>query len=177
MYNIERIVENVKSEQVKVLKDPAIISKFLPLEFGVKVSKDTEDGKQVGIELVRAKSSYGNELARFANNEITYDLLKGTLSDSSTTYRAMYNLYANDKIQDPSSPIEELVYLKYSEQVYPSSINSYAKANREPNRSDFEAGTTKHESLNDFELGWRFGTPNVSVNSNVFYMNYQNQLI
>ena len=54
---------------------------------------------------------------------------------------------------------------------------SYAKANREPNRNDFEAGTTQHESLDDYELGWRLKNENIKLSTNVYYMNYKNQLV
>jgi len=54
---------------------------------------------------------------------------------------------------------------------------SYARANREPNRSDFEVGTTQHETLDDYELGWRLNTKNVKLNTNLYYMNYTNQLV
>lgn len=54
---------------------------------------------------------------------------------------------------------------------------SYARANREPNRDDFEAGVTENETLNDIELGWRYNTNKVSVNTNAYYMFYQNQLV
>ncbi len=54
---------------------------------------------------------------------------------------------------------------------------SYSRANREPNRSDFEGGTTVAEQLDDYELGWRFVSPKVQVNSNVYYMDYKNQLV
>ncbi|MAZ72716.1 MAG: TonB-dependent receptor [Flavobacteriaceae bacterium] len=54
---------------------------------------------------------------------------------------------------------------------------SYGRANREPRRSDFEQDIFTAETLDDFELGWRFGSPKVSVNSNLYYMNYQNQLV
>ncbi len=54
---------------------------------------------------------------------------------------------------------------------------SYGRANREPRRSDFEQDIFTAETLDDFELGWRFGSPKVSINSNLFYMNYQNQLV
>lgn len=54
---------------------------------------------------------------------------------------------------------------------------SYAKANREPNRSDFEAGNSKHESLDDFELGWRLHTDALKLSTNVYYMDYKNQLV
>ncbi|WP_408040847.1 TonB-dependent receptor [Tenacibaculum amylolyticum] len=54
---------------------------------------------------------------------------------------------------------------------------SYARANREPNRNDFEGGNTQHETLDDFELGWRLLTDNIKLNTNVFYMDYKNQLV
>jgi iron complex outermembrane receptor protein len=35
---------------------------------------------------------------------------------------------------------------------------SYARANREPNRTDYENGSPRPEKLNDFELGLRHAT-------------------
>lgn len=54
---------------------------------------------------------------------------------------------------------------------------SYARANREPNRNDFENGVSTHETLDDFELGWRYKSDNIQLNTNVYYMNYKNQLV
>ncbi|MFL0063104.1 TonB-dependent receptor [Tenacibaculum maritimum] len=54
---------------------------------------------------------------------------------------------------------------------------SYARANREPNRNDFEGGTTQHESLHDYELGWRLKNDVVKLSTNVYLMDYQNQLV
>jgi iron complex outermembrane receptor protein len=54
---------------------------------------------------------------------------------------------------------------------------SYAVANREPNRNDYESGNPKPERLEDYELGWRFVSPSVQVNTNVYYMQYQDQLV
>ena len=54
---------------------------------------------------------------------------------------------------------------------------SYAKANREPNRTDYENGTPKPEKLDDFELGWRFANSNIKININGFYMIYKDQLV
>lgn len=58
-----------------------------------------------------------------------------------------------------------------------SFYTSFAKANREPNRSDFKDGVNTHESLNDYELGWRFKNDVVKLNTNVYFMDYQNQLV
>lgn len=54
---------------------------------------------------------------------------------------------------------------------------SYARANREPNRSDYESGNPKPEKLNDFELGWRYNAPKTKLNVNGYYMRYQDQLV
>lgn len=54
---------------------------------------------------------------------------------------------------------------------------SYARANREPNRTDYEGGNVKPEKLNDFELGWRFNSEKFQLNSNLYYMGYKDQLI
>jgi iron complex outermembrane receptor protein len=55
---------------------------------------------------------------------------------------------------------------------------SYARANREPNRTDFEANNDiKPEQLNDFELGWRHKNRNFVFNANAYYMLYNQQLV
>ena len=54
---------------------------------------------------------------------------------------------------------------------------SYAVANREPNRNDYESGNPKPEKLNDFELGWRYVSTNVQLNTNMYYMSYKDQLV
>ena len=55
----------------------------------------------------------------------------------------------------------------------------YARANKEPNRNDFEsnAADVQHEELNDFELGWRHESDRLRLNANVYYMQYNNQLV
>ncbi|RXG33228.1 TonB-dependent receptor [Leeuwenhoekiella marinoflava] len=54
---------------------------------------------------------------------------------------------------------------------------SYARANREPNRTDFENGNPIPESLNDFELGYRFTKDRARIYANVYYMDYRDQLV
>jgi iron complex outermembrane receptor protein len=54
---------------------------------------------------------------------------------------------------------------------------SYAVANREPNRNDYENGNPKPERLHDFELGWRYQKKGASLNANLYYMRYRDQLV
>ncbi len=57
---------------------------------------------------------------------------------------------------------------------------SYARANKEPNRDDFEAGMLEQplpEALNDFELGFEQKNKSFTWSANVYYMLYRNQLV
>ena len=54
---------------------------------------------------------------------------------------------------------------------------SYARANREPNRTDYENGGVRPETLDDLELGWRLNNEKIQLNTNFYYMAYKNQLI
>ncbi len=54
---------------------------------------------------------------------------------------------------------------------------SYGRAHREPRRADFENGITKPEKLDDYELGWRFKAQKNIINTNIYFMNYKDQLV
>jgi iron complex outermembrane recepter protein len=54
---------------------------------------------------------------------------------------------------------------------------SYGRAQREPNRNDFENGITKPEKLDDYELGWRFAAKKTKVSTNFYFMDYKDQLV
>jgi iron complex outermembrane recepter protein len=63
-----------------------------------------------------------------------------------------------------------------------SGFASYALANKEPNRDDFEASTTqqpRYEQLHDFELNIRRSNivPGLTVGATGYYMLYRNQLV
>lgn len=61
-----------------------------------------------------------------------------------------------------------------TQQVYAS----FARANREPNRSDYKDGNPRPERLNDFEWGYRFeNQKNQMFNVNMYYMRYKDQLV
>ncbi len=55
---------------------------------------------------------------------------------------------------------------------------SYARANREPNRTDYESNPDiQPERLNDIEFGWRLRNKRMSLNLNSYFMLYDEQLI
>ena len=54
---------------------------------------------------------------------------------------------------------------------------SFAKAHKEPNRTDFENGSPVPEALDDLEFGWRWKTADAFLNANIYFMSYKNQLV
>lgn len=54
---------------------------------------------------------------------------------------------------------------------------SFAKAQREPNRNDYEMGNPKPEKLDDYEMGWRYSSAIARLNINGYFMKYKNQLV
>ncbi|MFO7720120.1 MAG: TonB-dependent receptor [Gillisia sp.] len=53
----------------------------------------------------------------------------------------------------------------------------FGRAHREPTRNDFEEGISTPEKLNDYELGYRFTSDKIKLNSNIYYMDYKDQLV
>lgn len=62
-----------------------------------------------------------------------------------------------------------------------SAFISFSIANREPNRDNFtEAGINErpaHETLYDYEAGYGFGNSRFHIGANLYFMDYNNQLI
>ena len=59
---------------------------------------------------------------------------------------------------------------------------NFARANREPNRDNYvdadpEGKQPEFETLNDFELGYKYNSGKLALAANAYYMFYQNQLI
>lgn len=81
---------------------------------------------------------------------------------------------AISKVYNFVNPKAGLTY-KFSDQH--SLYGSFAVANREPTRADFGYGSPKSEHLNDYELGWRMSTKKAVLNTNLYYMNYKDQLV
>jgi iron complex outermembrane receptor protein len=74
------------------------------------------------------------------------------------------------------NPKAGISFKKKAWQVY----LSYALGQKEPNRDDFEAGTTrqpKHEIMHDVELGAEWKKEGFQWVANVYYMYYINQLV
>ncbi|CAM1348995.1 TonB-dependent receptor [Tenacibaculum insulae] len=145
---------------------------------------------------------WGSDLAANTNIRDHYYDGKSTKNDFSVFSKASFNLteklrafvdlqgrfvtYKTNGLTSKRKPLNvdetfnffnPKVGLTYKLNDNNSFYTSFAKANREPNRSDFKGGVNTHESLNDYELGWRFKNDFVKLNTNLYFMDYQNQLV
>ena len=81
-------------------------------------------------------------------------------------------------IDDSHSFFNPKFGISYQYNLDSSFYASYARANREPSRSDYENNpNVKPEQLNDFELGWRYRKNGLIINFNTYYMLYNEQLV
>ncbi|MCV9934006.1 TonB-dependent receptor [Flavobacterium sp. LS1R47] len=117
----------------------------------------------------------GNIFAK-ANYQLTEKLsFYGDLQYRNVQYKA--NSAETGLVDDSFNFFNPKAGLNYEINLKNTLYFSYARANREPNRTDYEGGNVKPEKLNDFELGWRYNSDKVQLTSNVYYMGYKDQLI
>jgi len=117
----------------------------------------------------------GNIFAK-ANYQLTEKLsFYGDLQYRRVHYKA--NSYETGIVDDTFDFFNPKAGLNFEINQKNTLYFSYARANREPNRTDYEGGNVKPEKLNDFELGWRFNSEKFQLNSNLYYMGYKDQLI
>ena len=101
--------------------------------------------------------------------------LFGDLQIRNINYEA--NGVSADIVDDNFNFFNPKAGVTYTASEESSLYFSYARANREPNRTDYENGNPKPEKLNDFELGWRWKKESFKINTNLYYMRYQDQLV
>jgi len=117
----------------------------------------------------------GNVFAK-VNYQLTSQLsLFGDLQYRNVTYKA--NSWETGLVDDTFDFFNPKAGLNFEINQKNTLYFSYARANREPNRTDYEGGNVRPERLNDFELGWRLSTEKLKFNSNVYYMAYKDQLV
>ena len=120
-------------------------------------------------------SAFAKATYRFNKQWSIYGDLQGRFIDYTTgginSDRQAFVIDENYSFFNPKAGVT--YSFKTGNQLYAS----FARANREPNRTDFENGVPKPERLNDYELGWRYTNPTVNLNINGYYMGYRDQLV
>ena len=128
----------------------------------------------------RYYDNYGIKMDFNAFTKANYRLndkfnLYGDLQIRTVNYKA--NGVAANDVNDSFTFFNPKAGVTYRANENNSFYTSYARANREPNRTDYENGNPKPETLNDFELGWRLKKETFNINSNIYYMRYKDQLV
>ena len=97
------------------------------------------------------------------------------IQNRSLDYKALLTggKYINKKLNFINPKMGLYFKLNNQNQFYVS----YSRAHREPTRTDYENGNPFPEKLDDFELGWRFSNNSLNLNVNMYYMDYENQLV
>jgi iron complex outermembrane receptor protein len=122
-----------------------------------------------------SKKTDGNIFAK-ANYQVSSQLsLYGDLQLRNVHYKA--NSSETGLVNDNFNFFNPKAGLNFEINIENTLYASYARANREPNRTDYKNGSPKPEKLNDFELGLRHASSKVKLNANVYYMAYKDQLI
>jgi len=122
-----------------------------------------------------ADKTDGNIFAK-VNYQLTQKLsLYGDLQYRNVTYKA--DGVQAEVIDDNFNFFNPKAGLNFALNDKNTLYFSYARANREPNRTDYEGGNARPEKMNDFELGWRYASEKIKFNSNIYYMAYKDQLI
>ncbi|MEN2489155.1 TonB-dependent receptor [Flavobacterium sp. B11] len=145
--------------------------------FGKVIWSQYSDQSALGAHYYDDYSSKtdGNVFAK-ANYQFTEKLsFYGDLQYRNVKYKA--NSKETGLVDDNFNFFNPKAGLNYAFNEKNTLYFSYARANREPNRTDYEGGNVKPEKLNDFELGWRFNSEKFQLNSNLYYMGYRDQLI
>jgi iron complex outermembrane receptor protein len=119
---------------------------------------------------------YLKEETKFSGNwYYFYDLQYHHVKYDIDGFRDNPSLFINNKF-DFFNPKAGISYNKNGWKAY----LSYAIAEKEPNRDDFEASTTKQpkpEKLDDIELGITKTKTKYSWSATLYYMNYKDQLV
>lgn len=116
-----------------------------------------------------------------ANYKLTKNLaLYGDIQYRRVHYKTssvLENASENVPVDDTFDFINPKAGLTFTVNDHNNIYFSYGRANKEPRRSDYESGSTKAESLNDFELGWRYKKGKNMLSLNGYYMRYKDQLV
>lgn len=158
-----------------------LASRYLGDHFGVLLW-----GQQIGESLPNHRF-YDNQGIKTEGS--TFFKLSQTLNESWSTFIDLQirgiNYEVSGQIAGPSDFQVSDQFLFFNPKAgltYNYSDNqklyfSYSKAQREPNRTDYENGSPKPEKLNDFELGWRVKKEKIQAQANVYWMEYDDQLV
>ena len=128
----------------------------------------------------RYYDNFGNKDDVTVFSKISHEFISKLSFFADLQYRSVFykaNSFRFDEVNDTFRFFNPKVGLNYELNTQNMFYAYFGIANKEPRRDDYENGSTKSERLKDFELGWKYNTKKVKINTNAFYMDYTNQLV
>lgn len=116
---------------IKVFREPVVVSNYKPISVVGEVSLYNEVIGEFQNKSVEIKTSFGNETAFFANDEINRYF--ETIEETDQNYESLKELYLNGGLQDEGSPIDAFNLLVYRQTVFPKQQYSYLDNTRSRN--------------------------------------------
>ena len=113
---------------INVFIEPPINASHKPLElYGGASVYDTTNDKEIK-QSVRLKTSFGNQMMFFANDEPNryYELV----FETDENYENLKKLYLKDALASDSSPMDRFTFLSYKQQVWPKQEFAYLNKTR-----------------------------------------------
>jgi hypothetical protein len=149
--------------EIKVFNESPINASHKPLELygGVSVYDQAND-KDI-VHSVRLKTSFGNQLMFFANDEI--DRMNDLVFETDENYENFKKLYLKGALDSDSSPLERFQFLTYKQQVWPKQEFAYLNKTRSRTFFDnkFWRDTRTDRTQTDVDAGFSTTVPSQSM--------------
>ncbi|WP_445456696.1 TonB-dependent receptor [Flavobacterium sp. HNIBRBA15423] len=130
----------------------------------------------------RYYDNFGNKDDVNVYSKVSHEIIDKLSVFADLQYRMVFynaDSFRFDDVNDAFRFFNPKVGLNYQLNSTNMFYGYFGIANKEPRRDDYENENSKPKSerLNDFELGWKYNTKNIKINTNAFYMDYKNQLV
>lgn len=134
--------------------------------------KDFNVYAKANFELLKGLNLYGDLQYRY----VKYNIDGPSDQFDAAKQQVAYNVHETFNFFNPKAGLSWTIAPRHTAYL------SYAMAHKEPTRNDYEnvlqnSSKPRHETLNDFELGYNFSGERLSFGVNFYYMRYKDQFV
>jgi len=124
---------NRRYGDIKAFVETPVISRYKPVMIRGASSVISERSGRTTLERFTINSSFGNSLVHFNNEEL--DKYYNFIDQSDDAYDEIKQLYLEDGLNSPDSPMDIFEFVRYSETIYPTQF--YTNKNYTRQRTNF----------------------------------------
>jgi iron complex outermembrane receptor protein len=128
----------------------------------------------------RYYDNFGNKDDINVYGKISQEVMSKISVYADLQYRMVFyqaDSFRFDEVNDTFRFFNPKVGMNYQLNTKNMFYGYFGIANKEPRRDDYESGSTKPERLKDLELGWKYNSKKLKVNTNAYFMDYTDQLV